>query len=206
MKEKNQKTKVLAIGDIHGDTNLVKQIEKKSKNENIKLIIIAGDLTFAEKSLKNLIGPFLENNRKILLIPGNHESETTVEFLSRKYKRVHNLHQEPFIHKKTGFFGSGTVDWGIKGNESYKLFKELEKSHNKIKDLERKIMITHMHPMGSDSEISGFQGSYGVFNAIEKFTPEILINSHIHEMGGLQERINETMVVNVSRNPFIFEI
>ena len=56
-KQKNKKTKILAIGDIHGDTGLVKKLAEKAKKEDVDLIILAGDLTFAEQSTKNLIGP-----------------------------------------------------------------------------------------------------------------------------------------------------
>ena len=201
-----RKTKILAIGDLHGDTNLIKYLANKATKEKVKLIIIAGDLTFAERSIKNLLGPFLEDQRRVLLIPGNHESEETIEFLVQKYAGVHNLHKKPFTHNKTGFFGSGTIDWGVRGKESYKLSKELEKAHNKIKNLERKIMITHMHPQGSKAEITGFPGSEAIRKAIKKFNPELLITSHIHEMAGLQEKIYKTKVINVSRKPFIFEI
>ena len=31
-----KKTKILAIGDIHGDTGLVKKLAEKAKKENIK--------------------------------------------------------------------------------------------------------------------------------------------------------------------------
>lgn len=59
-----RKTKILAIGDIHGDVDLVKKLAKKAKDENVDLVILAGDLTLAEISTKNLIGPFAkEKNR-----------------------------------------------------------------------------------------------------------------------------------------------
>ena len=54
MKNKVEKPlKILAVGDIHGDTGLVKKLAEKAEKENVDLVIIAGDLTFIEKSTKN---------------------------------------------------------------------------------------------------------------------------------------------------------
>lgn len=67
-------------------------------------------------------------------------------------------------------------------------------------------MVTHMHPEGSKSEFSGFPGSKAIRKAVEKFKPDFLINAHIHEAGGIEERIGKTHVVNVSGKEKIFEI
>ena len=36
--------------------------------------------------------------------------------------------------------------------------------------------------------------------------PDILINSHLHEAGGMEEKIGKTKVINVSRKEKIFEV
>mgnify|MGYP001572434325 CR=1 FL=1 len=59
-----KKTKILAIGDIHGDTGLVKKLAERAKKENIDLIILAGDLTLMEMQTKNLIGPFVKAKKR----------------------------------------------------------------------------------------------------------------------------------------------
>ena len=80
-----KKIKILAVGDIHGDTGLVKRLAKKAEKEDVDLVILAGDLTFAERSIKNIIGPFAKAKKQVLLIPGNHESIATVDFLAEMY-------------------------------------------------------------------------------------------------------------------------
>ena len=67
-------------------------------------------------------------------------------------------------------------------------------------------MVTHMHPRGSKAEFSGWQGSNSVTKAIKKFTPDILVTAHIHEASGMEEIIEKTKVINVSRKEKIFEI
>lgn len=200
------KTKVLAIGDIHGDIDLVERLVERVKKENIDIIILAGDLTFEEKSVDGLIGPFVKEKKSVLLIPGNHESGATIEFLAQKYN-VKNLHGYGFEKNGIGFFGAGTANIGIHQIGDENIFRLLEKSHDEIKNTQKKVMITHIHPLGSKiDKLLGFQGSKAVRDAIEKFQPDITITAHIHEMGGLQEKIGKTKVINVSRKEVVFEI
>ena len=205
-KSKTHKTKILAIGDIHGDTGLVKKLAKKAKKENVDLIILAGDLTFAEQSTKNLIGPFVKVKKQVLLIPGNHESTATIEFLAEMYPNTKNIHGYSFKKNNLGIFGAGTADIGINQIKDSEIFELLKKGNKAVKNLKKKIMVTHMHPRGSKAEFSGFKGSKAIKKAIKEFHPDILINAHIHEASGIEEQIGKTKVINVSRKEKIFEI
>jgi Icc-related predicted phosphoesterase len=62
-----------------------------------------------------------------------------------------------------------------------------------------------MHPAGTKSEFSGISGSKGITKAIKEFSPDIAIFGHIHEAGGLIEKIGKTKLINVARTPTIFE-
>ena len=79
-------------------------------------------------------------------------------------------------------------------------------SFEKIKDTEKKIMVTHMHPKDSKAEFSGFKGSKAVKKAVQEFHPDVLITAHIHEAAGMEEKMDKTKVINVSRKEKIFEI
>ncbi len=203
-----RKTKVLAAADIHGDTGLVKKLAKKAKDENIDLVILAGDITFADQSTKNLIGPFVKLGKKVLIIPGNHESFATIDFLQQMYSPdAKNLHGYSFEHKNVGIFGAGGTEMGQHGIPDDEILELLEKAHKGLrKDIKRKIMVTHMHASGSKAEFSGFEGSESVRKAVNKFHPDILINAHIHEAEGIEEKIGKTRVINVGRKGKVFEI
>lgn len=206
IKKKEGKTKILAIGDIHGDTGLVKRLAEKAKKENVDIIILAGDLTMAERSTRYIIGPFVKEKKQVLLIPGNHESDSTIEFLAQTYN-VKNIHGYGFIKGNLGIFGAGTANMGIHQIGDENIFKLLEKGHNEIKDTNTRIMVTHIHPFGSKAEKTfGFEGSKAVKKAIEKFQPDIAINAHMHEAGGMEEKIGKTWVINVSRKEKVFEV
>ncbi|MGY4884533.1 MAG: metallophosphoesterase family protein [Nanobdellota archaeon] len=206
-KDKNKKTRILAVGDIHGDSKLVEKLAKKAKDENVDLVIIAGDLTFLENSTKNLIGPFIKEKKEVILIPGNHETMSTITPLTQIYPGTRHVHGYSVIKGDIGIFGSGYESaTGPFFVEDEEIFKILKKGNDKIKDLKKKIMVTHAHPKGSVAEFSGFPGSKAVEKAIKEFKPDVLISAHIHEAGGLQEKIGKTKVIHVARKPTIFEI
>ncbi len=201
-----KKTKILAIGDIHGDTGLVKRLAEKAVKENVDLVILAGDITFAEQSTKNLIGPFVKANKQVLLIPGNHESFATVDFLAEMYPHTQNIHGYSFKKGGLGIFGAGAADVGINQIKDSEIFDVLKKGHDTVKDSTKTIMVTHMHAKGSKAEFSGFEGSKAVRKAVKEFKPNFLISAHIHEAAGIEEYMGETKVINVSRKEKIFEI
>jgi len=202
-----KETKILAVGDIHGDTGLVKKIAEKAKKEDVDLILLTGDLTWLEQSTKGLIGPLIKENTPILILPGNHETLPTINFLQETYPNVKNLHGKHFKKNNIGFFGTGyATNAGPFWIEENKVFDLLKKSHQKIKDLNKKIMVTHMHPKDSKNEFSGWEGSEAVKKAIKKFQPDIAICSHIHEASGLEENIGKTKVINVSKKPKIIKL
>ncbi len=203
---KKDKLKILAIGDIHGDKGLVRKLAEKADKENVDLIILAGDLTFMEASVDGIIGPFVEKGKKVLLIPGNHESPAVIKFLTEKYSKTYSIHGYSFKIGDVGFFGSGIVDWGVDLTASKELLKQLKEGHEKIKDLKKKVMVTHMPPSESKAEFTGFKGSDAVLEALKLLKPNILISAHIHEAGGIEEKIGNTYVFHVSRKEKILEL
>lgn len=206
-KKNNKKTKILAVGDIHGDTGFAKKLAEKAKKLNVDVVILAGDLTFAEDSLKDIIGPFAKTKKDILIVPGNHEAVSTTAFLSEAYAPYSkHLHGYSFSKGNIGFFGAGTANMGIHAIADSEIYNLLKKSHNKIKDLGKKVMVTHIHPEDSNSEFSGWPGSKAVKNAINSFQPDFAICSHVHEAAGLEEQIGKTKVINVSRKEKVFEL
>lgn len=207
--KKSKKFKILAAGDIHGDTRLAQRLAERAKKENVDLVILTGDLTFIEQSTDNLIGPFVKVGKKVLLIPGNHETIATADFLTQVYPDVKNLHGYAVKMGGIGIFGAGGANIGpftrLKESELYDL---LAQGFNKIKDSKFKIMVTHVHPSNTLIEkfTQFFQGSEGVERAIKKFKPDIALCSHVHEAAGIEEKLGNTRVIDVGREGKIIEI
>ncbi|MBA3063890.1 hypothetical protein FP803_00450 [Candidatus Woesearchaeota archaeon] len=206
-KPKKSKLKILASGDIHGDTGLAEKLAERAKKENVDLVILCGDLTLGETSTSNIIGPFVKRNKKVILIPGNHETVATADFLAELYG-AKNLHGYSVKYKDVGLFGCGGANIGLFQLGEKEIFSLLQKGFSKIKYLDKKIMVTHVHPSGTKMEkfTKFFPGSEGVKKAIDTFKPDILLCSHVHEAEGIEEKIGKTRVINVGRKGKIIEI
>ena len=202
---KKKKLKILAAADIEGSSTAAKKLSLKAEKEKVDLIVLCGDITgFVET--KNIIKPFKDKNQRVLIIPGNHDSFATTDFLAEIYG-VRNIHGYSVKYEDVGFFGAGGADIGPSGMISEaELMRTLEKAHSGIKGIEKKIMVTHMHPSGSLSEFSGIPGSESIKKAIKKFKPDFLLHGHIHEAAGLEQKIGKTKVINVGREGRIIEI
>jgi len=201
---KSTKLRILAASDIHGDSRLAKKLAEKAEKESIDLVVLCGDITGWIET-KNIIKPFKDKNKRVLIIPGNHDSFATVDFLANLYG-IKNIHGYSAIYKNIGLFGAGGADIGPGRISEKELLETLEKAHKGLKGIEKKIMVTHMHPAGSTSEFSGFPGSKSITKAIKKFRPNVLLHGHIHEAGGIEEKIGNTRVINVGQEGKIIEI
>ncbi|MEM4260523.1 MAG: metallophosphoesterase [Candidatus Woesearchaeota archaeon] len=207
--------KILSAGDIHGDKGLVRVLADKAEKENVDLVVLCGDLTRGEQSTEGILGPFVKKKKKVLLIPGNHESIATADFLAELYgqRNIHGYGIKMKNNRKTkekeiGFFGCSGVNIGMHKIDEDEIFKLLKQGYTYIKDAKIKIMVTHVHP--SDSIMERFSrfvpGSIGVKKAIDTFKPDILLCSHVHEAEGIEEKIGKTRVINVGSAGKIIEV
>ena len=211
VKEENSKKhlKILAIGDLHGDTRQAAKLAEYADKQKVDLVILSGDLTFAEQSVDYLIGPFAKRKLSTIFVPGNHETIATANFLEKRYQPyAKNLHADGEKVKGIGLFGAGSANIGLFQLSEREIYDALKKGFDKVKDTKLKIMVTHVHP--SDSQMAKLSrwvpGSTGVKRAIERLKPDLAICSHAHEAEGIEERIGNTRVVNVGRRGKIIEI
>ncbi len=199
--------KILAASDLHGDIELVKKLAAKAEKEDVDLVVLCGDLTHADDPHAGLIKHFTDKGKKVLLIPGNHESHATADFLAKLYNAT-NLHGTGILMYDLGFFGCGGANIGFNQLTEDEIYYNLNQGFYKVKHARKKIMLTHVHP--SDSLISAFTnfvpGSSGVRKAIDAFKPDILLCGHVHEAEGIEEKIGKTRVINVVRNGKIIEL
>jgi len=202
-KQKSKKFKILAAGDFHGDSDTAKRLAEKAEKENVDLVILTGDITGLIET-ENLLKPFIKKGKKVVFVPGNWETKETADFLSKLYG-VKNIGEHYLKYKDIGIFGLGSADWRLFLNEK-KAFNKLKKDFEKIKNLEKKIMVSHIHAAGTKSEFSGIPGSEALRKAIKEFQPNLFISGHIHEAEGLQEKIGKTQVINVGKKGKIIEI
>ena len=201
--------KILAAGDLHGDKSLAERLAEKADREKVKLVILCGDLTSKDEADKTpgIIGPFLKKNKKVLIIPGNHDTFATTDFLAEFYG-IKNIHGYSVKYEDIGLFGCGFANIGLNQLSEAEIFSTLKNANEKIKSMKKRIMVTHVHPSGIKMEkLSNFvKGSSGVTKAINQLKPDIVLCSHIHEAEGLEEKIGNTRVINVGREGKVLDI
>jgi putative phosphoesterase len=198
-----KKFKILAASDIHGDSDASKKLAEKAKKEKVDLVILAGDLTGAIET-ENIIKPFIDRKQRVVFVPGNWDSSESAEFFSKLYG-VKDVGKHYVKYDDVGVFGIGSPDWQMDLNEK-RTMKKLEEDFDKIKDLEKKIMVSHLHAADTKAEFSGIEGQEVLRKAIEKFQPDIFLSGHIHEAEGLKENIGNTRVFNLGKKGKIIEI
>lgn len=201
------KIKILAASDLHGDSRVTKKLALRAQKEKVDLVVLCGDLTGFNEG-KDLIKPFKDKNQKVLILPGNWDSFATTDFLAQLYN-VTNIHGYSAIYEGVGFFGAGSASTALgprSGISEGELMHTLEKAHSGLKGIEKKVMLTHMHPSGGISEAAGFRGSDSIVKAIRKFKPDLLLHGHIHETFTMEDKIEGTRVINVGPEGVILEI
>jgi len=182
--------RILAASDIHGDSKATKKLAERAEREKADLVVLCGDLTGFTES-KNLIKPFKDKGQKVLILPGNWDSLATVDFLAQFYG-VRNIHGYSATYEDVGFFGAGGAEGPGEGNiGEEEIMRNLEKANSGLKNVKKKIMLTHAHPLGGESEFSGVEGSAAVRAAVEKFKPDFLFHGHIHKGEGLESKIGK---------------
>ena len=197
--------KILAASDLHGDSKQVGKLADKADNENVDLVVLCGDLTSSLQT-NNIIKPFLDKGKRVLLVPGNHDGLALGDFLADFYN-IRNLHGKYAKYSNAGFFGCGGANVGLDALSDEEFFDVLKKGFYYIKDIEKKIMVTHVHPHGTIVDrIFPNGGSIGIRRAVEMFKPDLLLCGHIHEAEGAEDFIGNTKIVNVGRNGKIIEL
>jgi Icc-related predicted phosphoesterase len=201
--------KILAAADLHGDKSSISELAKKADKEKVDIVVLCGDLTMFEADLEGLIGPFRKGKRKVLLIPGNHESLATVDFLAKLYSpKTYNIHGYSMVFDNVGFFGCGGADLGLLKLDEDTISNTLKQAHEGVKKAKKKIMVTHIPPYKTTVDDVGFDnaGSISVREMIEKFQPDIALCGHIHETMGRKDKIGKTSIFNVGKNGTIIEV
>ena len=199
--------KIMAASDMHGDKELIKRLAKKAEKADI--IVLCGDLTYAESSLEGIIGPFKKAKKPILVVPGNHESMASIDFLVSTYSpEVYNIHGTGMVFENVGFFGCGFSDIGFFSMTEEDIEKTLMNAYEFVKKADKKIMVTHTPPYDTNLDELGWTkaGSIGVRKVIEKIKPDFCLCGHIHETFGFEDKIGKTRVINVGREGMIIEV
>jgi len=198
-----KKLKILAAGDLHGDFNVAKKLALKAKKGKVDLVVLAGDIYGYDGEGDGILEPFVKSGQKVVFVPGNLDFDEDIENLSRMGKNIHNYYVS---YGGVGIVGIGSPNWKL--NLDRKDLDSIKRNFSQMK-AKKRILVSHLHPEGTNVENLGFAGGTGddiVRHAALEFKPDLLIAAHIHEGEGIEDRIGKTRVVQVGKTGKIIEI
>ena len=189
--------KLLAFTDTHGSLSALKRIEQKVRNQNPDLLVCAGDISIFEHGIFGIARRLNKLNKKIIIIHGNHEDDSTFRKLSKLFKNIIFVHKNYHIENDILFLGYGGGGFSIVDKEFEKItikFKKIIKN-NKDKKI---ILVTHAPPYKTrlDKLIQGHSGNKSIRHFIEKNKVDLLICGHLHENFGKEDKIKRTKIIN----------
>jgi len=195
--------RIFAAGDFHGDKRQAQYLAQRAVDEQADMIILNGDIV-EETDTEGIMYHFVKTGKPIFLVPGNHDWFAT-DFLAQQYNVV-NLHGKTTQHGDVGIAGCGGAN--ILNLTEQELYDTVKETSAKIQAAKKKILVTHVHPSGTLMEtMSQFvKGSIGLRKAIEATKPDIVLCGHVHEAAGIEEKIGETLVINVGQNGKLIEL
>ncbi|WP_087037924.1 metallophosphoesterase family protein [Thermococcus litoralis] len=188
--------RIIAVTDIHGRGNKVKELLEHIKGQEPDLILIAGDITHfrGRDAAYNVLKEFINFGKPFYAVMGNCDGRDVLELLEELHISLHD--------KRVEFNGVGIV--GIGGSNITPFSTIWEFSEEEIWEILTKnyqdgdIVLSHVPPKNTKVDktfVGTHAGSKSLRKFIEEKQPPLVICGHIHEAIGIDE-IGETIIVN----------
>ena len=197
--------RIFAAGDFHGDRTTAKKLAQRAIDEKADIIILNGDIV-EEDDTEGVMYNFVNTGKPVFLVPGNHDWFAT-DFLAVQYNAV-NLHGKSIRKDNIALLGCGGTNAGVNMLTEKEIYDTVKGINESVKNAEKKLLVTHIHPAGTLMEsFSQFvKGSVGLRKAIESTKPDIVLCGHVHEAEGIEEKIGNTLVINVGKKGKLIEL
>ena len=189
--------KILAFTDTHGSLLALRRIEQKVRTQKPDLLVCSGDISIFEHGIMRILRRLNKLNKKIVIVHGNHEDESTFIKMSKLFKNIIFVHKKYFIEDNLLFLGYGGGGFSVVDKEFEKIaikFKKIIKQNKGSKI----IIVTHAPPYKTklDKLVQGHCGNKSIRNFVEKNKIDLLICGHLHENFGKEDKIKRTKVIN----------
>jgi len=193
--------RILVLTDIHNKWSALKKLLRKIRNEEIDLVIVAGDLSFCGDLNEALnVLKVLSEEKHVLFVPGNCDSPSLLRL--DRYGNAENIHGTVVNYGEFIFAGIGGSNPTPFNTPIEFLEEEIKEilSNIKVKLGKRSldILVSHPPPYNTKLDIistGGHVGSLEVREFIENVKPKLCICGHIHESPGI-DSIGKTLVLN----------
>jgi uncharacterized protein len=199
--------KILAFTDLHLSLISFKKLKEKVAKHNPDILVCAGDVSILEQDLDYILKKLSSLKKKIIIVNGNHESESVMRKLCSNYPNLIFIHQKGYRHENCLFLGYGGSGFAMiepnfkpVGNKFLKLIK-----NNKNCKI---VLITHAPPFNTkvDLIVSTHCGNKTLRNFAARNKVDLYICGHLHENFGKEDNINKTLVLNPGPDGRIIDI
>lgn len=189
--------KLLAFVDIHGSLKAIKKIAEKAKKSKPNLLVCAGDLSIFEQGLDYLIYRLNKIGLPILIIHGNHETDSDLKKACSLFKNPVFLHKKSYKTKDCLFLGYGGGGFSLIDKAFKKTAKKFEKDIKKNKG-KKIVLVTHAPPHNTKVDMIMEQhcGNKTIKQFITKVKPDLVITGHLHENSGKEDKVGKTKIIN----------
>ncbi len=201
--------KVLFFVDTHGSAGNVRRLKDKSKD--VDLLVCAGDFTIFEDDMIQILKEFDSIGKPMILIHGNHETSSGVMVGCEQLKNLHFIHRKYYVHDDLVFYGFGGGGFSIRDEsftrESELFITEFNKMSERDGRKYKLILVTHAPPYNTRlDDLGGHVGNKSITEFIHKYKPMLAVSGHLHENAGIEDRMNDTLVINPGPDGMIFDL
>lgn len=196
--------KFLTFADLHGDTGLLKKLVKRSKQDDIHFVLVAGDFTSFEASMRAILKRLDSIGKPIFLIPGNHEESKNYKEAVKLYPNCKDVNKKEIIIDDFVILSYGGGGFAASDSD----FREIaRKWYGKHKG-KKIIFMTHGPPYKTklDKINDRYVGNKDYRKFIERMKPKLVIAGHIHENFGVVDEIGNTKLVNPGHEGMVIEL
>lgn len=197
--------KAVVVADIHGDLKTLQQLVKYMDDAGLTDIIILGDFSRDYKNsdinkadIKAVLR--LLRGKKVYSILGNCDHTENLGILKVEDASIENVAVKRDGYCFIGLGGSNETPFKTPNEKSEEDIKDdLNELYNLCDKNLPLIVLTHNPPKNTlCDDIGGGKhvGSISLRRFIEDKKPVFVLCSHIHECGGLSDKIGDTEIIN----------
>ena len=196
--------KLLFFSDIHSDLKALDRLV----NVEADYYFAAGDLVSWARGLDNA-GEILKRRAgKTFVLPGNHESSANIAEFCEKFglSDFHGKHVIVGGACIAGLGYSAPTPFNTPGEYTE---EEIADRLGMLAPLHPRVLVCHSPPKGTKLDAAGdgkHFGSTAVREFIEANQPEYFFCGHVHEAEGVEERMGNTLGVNVGKRGYLLEL
>ena len=199
-------SKVVFASDVHGYLDGASMLRHYARTHGIREVFLLGDYSvgFKDKNQNKADAQYfievLKGNAKVHALPGNCDHPELLPMFEKEKVDFHENMVAVDGVKFVGFGGSNPTPFGTPSELGE------EEIHAKLSALLGKVgegkvvLVVHAPPKDTVCDVipdGSHAGSEAIRKIIEEFKPAVCVCSHIHESAGKQEKIGETVVINV---------